>query len=170
MPENPELLLVFGTSADPFHLGHASLVVQAVKELAVRGQRTRQVVIMPIFRHHNILDNVKRSLPPTYQHRFDICQLFTEQIAADLGALVADVRVSDLERRLDQMIPWDDPDDRHGEGNTAAHLKAALVGTSAAVFIEEGRLQLGTWQGVFFCEFDGPRTREVWLSFSPAAP
>lgn len=100
MPENPELLLVFGTSADPFHLGHASLVVQAVKELAVRGQRTRQVVIMPIFRHHNILDNVKRSLPPTYQHRFDICQLFTEQIAADLGALVADVRVSDLERRL----------------------------------------------------------------------
>jgi secondary thiamine-phosphate synthase enzyme len=75
----------------------------------------------------------------------------------------------DLERRFDEMVPWDDPRDRHGEGNTAAHLKTALVGTSAAVFLADGRLQLGTWQGIFLCEFDGPRTREVWLQFAPAA-
>jgi secondary thiamine-phosphate synthase enzyme len=73
---------------------------------------------------------------------------------------------ADLERRLDKMVPWDDPADRHGEGNTAAHLKAALVGTSATVLVENGHLQLGTWQGIFFCEFDGPRPREIWLAWS----
>ena len=73
---------------------------------------------------------------------------------------------ADLERRLDAMVPWSDPGDRHGEGNTAAHLKAALVGTSVSVIVENGRLQLGTWQGIFFCEFDGPRSREVWLAWS----
>ena len=72
----------------------------------------------------------------------------------------------DLERRLDAMVPWDDPADRHGEGNTAAHLKTALVGTSATLFVAEGRLRLGTWQGIFLCEFDGPRPREVWVDFS----
>ncbi len=74
----------------------------------------------------------------------------------------------DLERRLDELIPWDDPRDRHGEGNTAAHLKTALVGTSAALLLAGGRLQLGTWQGVFLCEFDGPRTRQVWVQFGAA--
>lgn len=69
----------------------------------------------------------------------------------------------DLERRIDAMVPWDDPQDRHNEGNTAAHLKSALVGTSVTVLVADGRLQLGTWQGVFFCEFDGPRSRNVWL-------
>lgn len=73
---------------------------------------------------------------------------------------------SDLERRLDAMVPWSDAGDRHGEGNTAAHLKAALVGTSVSLIVENGRLLLGTWQGVFFCEFDGPRSREVWLAWS----
>jgi secondary thiamine-phosphate synthase enzyme len=70
---------------------------------------------------------------------------------------------ADLERRLDEMVPWDDPKDRHGEGNTAAHLKASLMGSSVLVPVENGRLRLGTWQGIFFCEFDGPRSREVWV-------
>ena len=48
--------------------------------------------------------------------------------------------------------------------NTAAHLKSALVGSSLSVIVEDGRLRLGTWQGLFFCEFDGPRPRQVWLS------
>ncbi len=72
----------------------------------------------------------------------------------------------DIERRLDEIVPWDHPKDRHGEGNTAAHLKSALVGTSVSVIVENGRLQLGTWQGIFFCEFDGPRTRNVWLAMA----
>jgi len=51
------------------------------------------------------------------------------------------------------------------EGNSAAHLKTAMIGTSELVPIENGRLILGTWQGIFFCEFDGPRQRRVYLTF-----
>jgi secondary thiamine-phosphate synthase enzyme len=66
---------------------------------------------------------------------------------------------TDFLRRLDEVYPWEHPEDRHAEGNTAAHLKTSTVGTSATVLVEEGELVLGTWQGVYFCEFDGPRTR-----------
>jgi secondary thiamine-phosphate synthase enzyme len=52
---------------------------------------------------------------------------------------------------------------RHAEGNSPAHIKAALVGSSLTVFVEEGALMLGTWQGLYLCEYDGPRTREVWV-------
>lgn len=51
----------------------------------------------------------------------------------------------------------------HAEGNSAAHAKAVLAGSSLAVFVEEGGLQLGTWQGIYLCEYDGPRNREVWV-------
>ncbi|MEA3285959.1 MAG: secondary thiamine-phosphate synthase enzyme YjbQ [Candidatus Marinimicrobia bacterium] len=69
----------------------------------------------------------------------------------------------DMLNLLDRMVPWNDPDYRHFEGNTAAHMKASLMGNSTEVIIEEGRLQLGTWQGIYFCEFDGPRQRKVQL-------
>jgi len=69
--------------------------------------------------------------------------------------------VTDLLRRLEALIPWHDPRDRHAEGNSAAHLRTILVGTSESVPVADGRLQLGTWQGIYLCEFDGPRTREV---------
>jgi secondary thiamine-phosphate synthase enzyme len=52
---------------------------------------------------------------------------------------------------------------RHGEGNSPAHIKASLVGSSVTVVVEGGRLRLGTWQGIQFCEFDGPRARKVWV-------
>ncbi len=67
---------------------------------------------------------------------------------------------SDMEGALDQLVPWDGPY-RHGEGNSAAHVKSTLVGSSVTVPVEGGRLILGTWQGIYFCEFDGPRTRRV---------
>ena len=51
----------------------------------------------------------------------------------------------------------------HQEGNSPAHIKASLLGSSALVIIKEGDLMLGTWQGVFFCEFDGPRSRKIWV-------
>ena len=51
----------------------------------------------------------------------------------------------------------------HMEGNSPAHIKSSLIGASEIVFVENGRLQLGTWQGIFFCEFDGPRTRNVMV-------
>ena len=61
---------------------------------------------------------------------------------------------------LNQIVPWD-ANYRHGEGNSPAHVKSTLVGASETVAIENGSLVLGTWQGIFFCEFDGPRTRKI---------
>ncbi|NQV41272.1 MAG: YjbQ family protein [Candidatus Marinimicrobia bacterium] len=67
----------------------------------------------------------------------------------------------DMLNILDRMVPWDHPDYKHSEGNTAAHMKASLMGNSAQIIVEEGRLQLGIWQGIYFCEFDGPRERKI---------
>ena len=61
---------------------------------------------------------------------------------------------------LNQMVPWD-ANYQHMEGNSPAHVKSTIVGASEMVAIENGSLVLGTWQGIFFCEFDGPRTRKV---------
>jgi len=66
----------------------------------------------------------------------------------------------DIESTLDRMVPWNGPY-RHAEGNSAAHVKASMVGQSATIPVTGGRLVLGTWQGIYFCEFDGPRTRNV---------
>jgi secondary thiamine-phosphate synthase enzyme len=65
----------------------------------------------------------------------------------------------DLLAGLDKAFP-DRADYRHAEGNSAAHLKASTVGSSATVVVENGKLVLGTWQGIYFCEFDGPRGRK----------
>ena len=70
--------------------------------------------------------------------------------------------LGDLEDVFNNMVPWQNHY-RHFEGNTAAHAKAAMVGSSVQVIVEEGQLQMGTWQSIFFCEFDGPRTRQVWI-------
>jgi secondary thiamine-phosphate synthase enzyme len=68
----------------------------------------------------------------------------------------------DILTDLNRLIPFTGPY-QHTEGNSAAHIKSSLVGPSETLFIENGRLALGTWQGVYFCEFDGPRTRKVWV-------
>ncbi|WP_243298638.1 secondary thiamine-phosphate synthase enzyme YjbQ [Bacillus litorisediminis] len=69
----------------------------------------------------------------------------------------------DMIRRFDEVYPWHHKLDRHMEGNTAAHMKASTVGSSQYVIINEGRLLIGTWQGIYFCEFDGPRTRSFYV-------
>jgi len=72
--------------------------------------------------------------------------------------------VHDMLKQLDQMVPWRQSFYRHAEGNSASHVKASMMGSSATVLIEGGRLQLGRWQGIYFCEFDGPRTRQAYVS------
>lgn len=69
----------------------------------------------------------------------------------------------DIIAALDRAVPLS-ANYRHAEGNSAAHVKSSLVGASELVTIENGRLVLGTWQSIFFCEFDGPRTRKVLIS------
>lgn len=71
--------------------------------------------------------------------------------------------VHDLLLGLDRAFPKS-PAYRHGEGNSHAHLKASAMGSSVTVLLEAGRLTLGTWQGIYFCEFDGPRQRQVYIS------
>ncbi len=95
-----QLLLVFGTSADPLHEGHVELIVDAVKALTARGWRVAEVILMPVFRHHNIREGIKRSLTLTFDHRFAISQLAADELARTLDGLVGKVSISDLEREL----------------------------------------------------------------------
>jgi secondary thiamine-phosphate synthase enzyme len=67
--------------------------------------------------------------------------------------------VRDFTMELGKIVPWEDGY-HHMEGNSAAHLKSSMIGFSEQIIIEDGRLLLGTWQGIYFCEFDGPRTRK----------
>jgi secondary thiamine-phosphate synthase enzyme len=75
---------------------------------------------------------------------------------------------ADVLNELNKVIPFEDGY-RHSEGNSAAHIKSSVVGCSETLIVRGGRPVLGTWQGVYFCEFDGPRTRRVLIQASPAA-
>jgi len=70
--------------------------------------------------------------------------------------------VQDILMELNKMVPFEDRY-QHSEGNSPAHIKASLVGASQTIFVESKKLVLGTWQGIFFCEFDGPRNRQVYV-------
>ena len=77
----------------------------------------------------------------------------------------------DMLRKLDELIPKTETYYQHDEGNSDSHVKTSLVGNSTIVLIENGDLVLGRWQGIYFCEFDGPRDREMFVKlvdFSPA--
>jgi secondary thiamine-phosphate synthase enzyme len=95
-----------------------------------------------------------------------ICHLYvphtTAAITINEGADPSVQR--DIQALLNRLIPFEG-DYHHREGNSSAHIKATVIGISRSVFIEEGRLVLGTWQSIFFCEFDGPRHRRVALKF-----
>jgi secondary thiamine-phosphate synthase enzyme len=69
---------------------------------------------------------------------------------------------ADIAEALDRAVPWQ-AQYKHSEGNAAAHVKASMMGSSVQILVENGRLLLGTWQAIYFCEFDGPRTRNVWI-------
>ncbi len=73
--------------------------------------------------------------------------------------------VSDMLKEINKIVPFDD-NYSHMEGNSAAHIKASLFGFSQQVIINEGRLVLGTWQSIYFCEFDGPRNRNIHINIS----
>jgi secondary thiamine-phosphate synthase enzyme len=70
--------------------------------------------------------------------------------------------VRDILTALTRIVP-ETGDYRHGEGNSDAHIKASMMGFSVQVIVEDGQLAMGTWQGIYFCEFDGPRSRKVWV-------
>jgi secondary thiamine-phosphate synthase enzyme len=93
-----------------------------------------------------------------------VCQVFVPHTTAGITInenADPDV-IRDIIGELDTIVPIDD-NYAHAEGNSAAHIKSSLMGCSQTVLVEEGRLVLGTWQSLFFCEFDGPRTRSLWV-------
>jgi secondary thiamine-phosphate synthase enzyme len=67
-----------------------------------------------------------------------------------------------LKEMASDSLPW-----RHSEGNSPAHVKASLLGSSVHIIVEGGDLHLGTWQGIYFCEFDGPRQRSIFIEILP---
>ncbi len=75
--------------------------------------------------------------------------------------------VRDMTAALDRIVPWRDGY-HHAEGNAAAHIKASMFGSSVTVLVSQGRLRLGTWQKIWFCDFDGPRQRGIWVSALPS--
>ena len=95
-----------------------------------------------------------------------LCHLWCPHTTAALSVNEgADPDVArDFLARLDSLVPWQSGY-HHAEGNAAAHIKAVLVGPAVTVAVEGGRLALGTWQDVYFCEFDGPRVRTLELRF-----
>lgn len=95
-----------------------------------------------------------------------ICMLFVPHTTAAITINEsADPSVkSDILMVLNKIVPWKEAY-RHLEGNSPAHIKSSIIGASEVVAVEGGRLKLGTWQGIFFCEFDGPRSRKVHIRF-----
>ncbi len=96
-----------------------------------------------------------------------VCTVFSPHTTA--GLIInedADPDVAaDILSKMNKLVPTDD-EYRHVEGNSDAHIKTALVNTSLQIIVENGDLCFGTWQGIFFCEFDGPRNRKVWVQIT----
>lgn len=99
--------------------------------------------------------------------RNGLCYLFVPHTTA--GIMVNEhadpAVVEDIAAQLDAMVPQHN-NYRHTEGNAPAHIKASILGDSRTLFIENGQLVLGTWQGIFFAEFDGPRSRSVLVKIT----
>ena len=125
-------------------------------------------MILPVKTHSrtemiDITDDVQAALREAGV-RDGFCMVFVPHTTAAVTINEnADPTVKDdMLKVINKIIPWDDGY-RHLEGNSAAHIKSTLVGASELVAVAGGKLQLGTWQGLFFCEFDGPRKRKFIL-------
>jgi len=119
--------------------------------------------------NHSEMIDITRQLSDLIPKGFTsgLCHVFCQHTTAGLTINEnADPDVQgDLLAATEQLVPWKNPLFRHFEGNSAAHLKASLMGFSQTVPVENGKLCLGVWQGIYFCEFDGPRSRKVLVQF-----
>jgi len=124
-----------------------------VQVLEVKTSRRTQLL--------DVTSEVER-LVATSGVRHGVCHLYVPHTTAGVTVNEADDPdvARDIEATLDRLVPHGGPY-RHAEGNADSHIKSTLTGVSQSVLIEEGRLVLGRWQGIFFCEFDGPRHRQL---------
>lgn len=116
----------------------------------------------------DITQQINGVLPKSFH--YGICHLLCPHTTAAIALNEnADFDVKqDLLTKLDMLVPAHEKFYRHAEGNSAAHIKTVLVGSCLSLPFSAGRLELGIWQGVYFCEFDGPRMRRVKVSWQPA--
>jgi len=116
----------------------------------------------------NIDDRIQ-SLITKSEVRNGVCHIFVPHTTAGITINEnADPAVtSDMEIILNRIVPWK-AGYSHVEGNSAAHVKASMMGFNETVFIQNGRLAFGMWQSIYFCEFDGPRTRKIWVTTTSA--
>ncbi len=130
-----------------------------IERLAIRTASRQQLIDITQDIHRLVADSGVTT---------GLCFVFTPHTTAAITINEnADPAVkSDVLRKLEQVFPRND-EYHHTEGNSDSHIKSSLVGCSETILIEDGRLLLGTWQGIFFCEFDGPRRREVFVRIAP---
>jgi secondary thiamine-phosphate synthase enzyme len=110
------------------------------------------------------ITNEVQSLVNASKVKDGVCFIFCQHTTAGLTINEnADPSVkADIVNTLNRLIPHN-ANYQHAEGNADAHIKSSLFGASLSIFIEDGLLALGTWQGIYLCEGDGPRSREVWI-------
>lgn len=115
----------------------------------------------------NITSHVQHVIPKSFT---GLCHVFCKHTTAGLTINEnADSDVTrDIQFTLDKLIPWDNIFYRHVEGNSSAHVKALITGSFLMVPVRDGKLELGVWQGIYFCEFDGPRSRRVTVTMIPS--
>lgn len=132
-----------------------------VERLSIKTSRRNEVV--------DITDEVQKIVERTKSSE-GICVVFVPHTTAAVTINEnADPSVQrDILAHLSKLVPESGPY-THREGNSDAHIKAAVLGPSVTLLVEGGRLVLGTWQGIYFCEFDGPRQRGVWVQLIPGA-
>jgi secondary thiamine-phosphate synthase enzyme len=123
----------------------------------------QQVISVPTSEHAQML-NITADVAGVIPSGFTgMCHVFCQHTTAGLTInenADPDV-VHDMLLELERLVPWRNRAFLHSEGNSAAHVKATLVGSSVSVPVTDGRMDLGVWQGIYFCEFDGPRRRRV---------
>ena len=140
---------------------------QHAKSNARAVQHTLEVLTTVRTELKDITDEVQRLVTDSGCSN-GICHLYVPHTTA--GVTINEVDdpavARDIETALDKLIPHKG-DYHHAEGNSDSHIKTALVGASQCVMIENGKLEIGRWQGIFFCEFDGPRSREIRVKIVP---
>lgn len=127
----------------------------AFRKITVRSGRRTQLL--------EITDAVQDMIRAA-ECKSGVCHLYVPHTTAGVIVNEADdpAVARDIEHAFDALVPRSSKYE-HAEGNADSHIKTALSGSSATLLVEDGGIALGRWQGVFFCEFDGPREREVWV-------
>lgn len=127
-----------------------------MKEITVKSRNHSELI--------DITSMVQAAIPSGFN---GLCHLFCKHTTA--GLTINENADSDVKRdillTLENLIPWDNISYKHAEGNSAAHVKALLTGSFLMLPVKSGKLELGCWQGIYFCEYDGPRTRNVSVLF-----